>query len=70
MGWRPTLLGLRRRGWGLGNDPPSSSQGMAEAHQAVGFRPSPTSDTGEVELGAPVLQEIYQIFELERKIRV
>lgn len=32
---------------------------MAEAHQAVGFRPSPTSDAGEVELGAPVLQEIY-----------
>ncbi|XP_043292903.1 carnitine O-palmitoyltransferase 1, brain isoform isoform X2 [Cervus canadensis] len=32
---------------------------MAEAHQAVGFRPSLTSDAGEVELGAPVLQEIY-----------
>ncbi|XP_025770127.1 carnitine O-palmitoyltransferase 1, brain isoform [Puma concolor] len=32
---------------------------MAEAHQAVGFRPSLTSDGAEVELGAPVLQEIY-----------
>uniref|UniRef100_A0A8B9YK21 Palmitoyl thioesterase CPT1C n=1 Tax=Bos mutus grunniens TaxID=30521 RepID=A0A8B9YK21_BOSMU len=32
---------------------------MAEAHQAVGFRPSLTSDAGEVELGVPVLQEIY-----------
>ncbi|XP_057567752.1 carnitine O-palmitoyltransferase 1, brain isoform isoform X2 [Hippopotamus amphibius kiboko] len=32
---------------------------MAEAHQAVGFRPSLTSDAGEVELSAPVLQEIY-----------
>uniref|UniRef100_A0AC11E274 Carnitine palmitoyltransferase 1C n=1 Tax=Ovis aries TaxID=9940 RepID=A0AC11E274_SHEEP len=31
---------------------------MAEAHQAVGFRPSLTSDAGEVELGAPVLHEI------------
>ncbi|XP_040108187.1 carnitine O-palmitoyltransferase 1, brain isoform isoform X2 [Oryx dammah] len=29
---------------------------MAEAHQAVGFRPSLTPDAGEVELGAPVLQ--------------
>ncbi|XP_044901895.1 carnitine O-palmitoyltransferase 1, brain isoform isoform X2 [Felis catus] len=32
---------------------------MAEAHQAVGFRPSLTSDGAEVELSAPVLQEIY-----------
>uniref|UniRef100_A0A8C7BF79 Carnitine palmitoyltransferase 1C n=1 Tax=Neovison vison TaxID=452646 RepID=A0A8C7BF79_NEOVI len=32
---------------------------MAEAHQAVGFRPSMTSDGAEVELSAPVLQEIY-----------
>ncbi|XP_067574565.1 palmitoyl thioesterase CPT1C isoform X3 [Pseudorca crassidens] len=32
---------------------------MAEAHQAVGFRPSLTSDAGEVELSAPMLQEIY-----------
>uniref|UniRef100_A0A8C4LHZ5 carnitine O-palmitoyltransferase n=1 Tax=Equus asinus asinus TaxID=83772 RepID=A0A8C4LHZ5_EQUAS len=32
---------------------------MAEAHQAVGFRPSLTSDGGEAELSAPVLQEIY-----------
>ncbi|XP_004409952.1 PREDICTED: carnitine O-palmitoyltransferase 1, brain isoform isoform X1 [Odobenus rosmarus divergens] len=32
---------------------------MAEAHQAVGFRPSTTSDGAEVELSAPVLQEIY-----------
>ncbi|XP_066127617.1 palmitoyl thioesterase CPT1C isoform X5 [Saccopteryx bilineata] len=32
---------------------------MAEAHQAVGFRPSLTSGTTEVELSAPVLQEIY-----------
>ncbi|XP_077837010.1 palmitoyl thioesterase CPT1C isoform X10 [Macaca mulatta] len=32
---------------------------MAEAHQAVGFRTSLTSDGAEVELSAPVLQEIY-----------
>ncbi|XP_039734563.1 palmitoyl thioesterase CPT1C isoform X2 [Pteropus medius] len=32
---------------------------MAEAHQAVGFRPPLTSDGAEVELSAPVLQEIY-----------
>ncbi|XP_012919534.1 carnitine O-palmitoyltransferase 1, brain isoform isoform X2 [Mustela putorius furo] len=32
---------------------------MAEAHQAVGFRPSMTSDGAEVELSAPMLQEIY-----------
>ncbi|XP_031537907.1 palmitoyl thioesterase CPT1C isoform X3 [Vicugna pacos] len=32
---------------------------MAEAHQAVDFRPSLTSDAGKVELSAPVLQEIY-----------
>ncbi|XP_058562217.1 carnitine O-palmitoyltransferase 1, brain isoform isoform X2 [Neofelis nebulosa] len=32
---------------------------MAEAHQAVGFRPSLTSDGAEAELSAPVLQEIY-----------
>ncbi|XP_061028585.1 carnitine O-palmitoyltransferase 1, brain isoform isoform X4 [Eubalaena glacialis] len=32
---------------------------MAEAHQAVGFRPSLTSDAGEMELSAPMLQEIY-----------
>ncbi|XP_032341391.1 carnitine O-palmitoyltransferase 1, brain isoform isoform X2 [Camelus ferus] len=32
---------------------------MAEAHQAVDFRPSLTSDPGKVELSAPVLQEIY-----------
>lgn len=32
---------------------------MAEAHQAVGFQPSLTSDGAEVELSAPVLQEIY-----------
>ncbi|XP_046539250.1 carnitine O-palmitoyltransferase 1, brain isoform isoform X3 [Equus quagga] len=32
---------------------------MAEAHQAVGFRPSLTSDGGAAELSAPVLQEIY-----------
>uniref|UniRef100_A0A8C9AHE5 Palmitoyl thioesterase CPT1C n=1 Tax=Prolemur simus TaxID=1328070 RepID=A0A8C9AHE5_PROSS len=32
---------------------------MAEAHQAVGFRSSLTSDGAEVELSAPVLQEIY-----------
>lgn len=32
---------------------------MAEAHQAVGFRPSLTSDGAEVELRAPVLREIY-----------
>ena len=32
---------------------------MAEARQAVGFRPSLTSDGAEVELGGPVLQEIY-----------
>ncbi|XP_078215573.1 palmitoyl thioesterase CPT1C isoform X7 [Callithrix jacchus] len=32
---------------------------MAEAHQAVDFRPSLTSDGAEVELSAPVLQEIY-----------
>lgn len=32
---------------------------MAEAHQAVGFLPSLTSDRAEVEFSAPVLQEIY-----------
>ncbi|XP_075393122.1 palmitoyl thioesterase CPT1C isoform X2 [Tenrec ecaudatus] len=32
---------------------------MAEAHQAVGFRLSLTSDGAEVDLSAPVLQEIY-----------
>lgn len=32
---------------------------MAEAHQAVGFRSSLTLDGAEVELSAPVLQEIY-----------
>ncbi|XP_027947440.1 carnitine O-palmitoyltransferase 1, brain isoform isoform X2 [Eumetopias jubatus] len=32
---------------------------MAEAHQAVGFRPSTTSDGAEMALSAPVLQEIY-----------
>ncbi|XP_058136605.1 palmitoyl thioesterase CPT1C isoform X2 [Dasypus novemcinctus] len=32
---------------------------MAEAHQAVGFRFSLTSDGTEVELSAPALQEIY-----------
>uniref|UniRef100_A0A8D0V3J4 carnitine O-palmitoyltransferase n=1 Tax=Sus scrofa TaxID=9823 RepID=A0A8D0V3J4_PIG len=32
---------------------------MAEAHQAVGFRPPLTSDGGEVELSPPLLQEIY-----------
>ncbi|KAM9632762.1 palmitoyl thioesterase CPT1C [Trichechus inunguis] len=32
---------------------------MAEAHQAVGFRLSLTSDGAEVDLSAPMLQEIY-----------
>ncbi|XP_007941208.1 carnitine O-palmitoyltransferase 1, brain isoform [Orycteropus afer afer] len=32
---------------------------MSEAHQAVGFRRSLTSDGAEVDLSAPVLQEIY-----------
>lgn len=32
---------------------------MAEAHQAVGFGPSLSSDRAEVEFSAPVLQEIY-----------
>ncbi|XP_077887754.1 palmitoyl thioesterase CPT1C isoform X3 [Ictidomys tridecemlineatus] len=32
---------------------------MAEAHQAVNFMPSLTSDRGEVELSGPVWQEIY-----------
>ncbi|KAL4666709.1 hypothetical protein H8959_005398 [Pygathrix nigripes] len=39
--------------------PPGLQCDMAEAHQAVGFRPSLTSDGAEVELSAPVLQEIY-----------
>ncbi|XP_054320769.1 palmitoyl thioesterase CPT1C isoform X4 [Pongo pygmaeus] len=38
---------------------PGLQRDMAEAHQAVGFRPSLTSDGAEVELSAPVLQEIY-----------
>ncbi|XP_036163139.1 carnitine O-palmitoyltransferase 1, brain isoform isoform X3 [Myotis myotis] len=32
---------------------------MAEAHQAVGFRPSLTSDVAEADLSASALQEIY-----------
>lgn len=32
---------------------------MAEAHQAVGFRPSLTSDGAEADLRASALQEIY-----------
>nr|XP_034802214.1 carnitine O-palmitoyltransferase 1, brain isoform isoform X4 [Pan paniscus] len=56
-------------GGGLGFGPQDAISGpliqrglqrdMAEAHQAVGFRPSLTSDGAEVELSAPVLQEIY-----------
>ncbi|XP_073880320.1 palmitoyl thioesterase CPT1C isoform X12 [Macaca fascicularis] len=38
---------------------PGLQRDMAEAHQAVGFRTSLTSDGAEVELSAPVLQEIY-----------
>ncbi|KAB1273315.1 Carnitine O-palmitoyltransferase 1; brain isoform [Camelus dromedarius] len=43
----------------LGDTDSTGRREMAEAHQAVDFRPSLTSDPGKVELSAPVLQEIY-----------
>lgn len=58
----PGSAGAEGRVWRMTvcpSPPPGLERDMAEAHQAVGFRPPLTSDGGEVELSPPLLQEIY-----------